>query len=106
MARRQHTLTTPVVIPSLDGSSFTCDLVRIVSANNDPLNKRYNVSAVGGCVDTEDEWESGPVGAGKNYSGADYDTLIGQATPAAMEDKIYQDLVADGQIGPGTQGNY
>jgi len=107
MARRQHLLTTTLSVDSSAGATNTYNLVRIVRWIEAPLDRDISL-----------DWEIGRVyqgnwdrvgnrhGGRKSYSGDDYDTLLSQSTPAAMEDKAYQDLVSDGVIGPGTQQDY
>lgn len=114
MARRQHTLTTPVSCPmGFTGSPLSCNLVRIYSFQLDPVNKSLVASAQGGCLDGESNWQFGGLSVNKSYRGAAFDTLMDLASAGAgekyinkIEDKIYQDLVTDGVIGAGTQGDY
>lgn len=114
MARREHSLTTPLNIDDATGSSTEFGLVRIVSMEDFPPQRKANVLWEFG-RDNGGSWEAaGSKHRGnKTYSGADYDTLHGLSSSGAseehmakVEDQIYQDLVSDGAIGSGTQQDY
>jgi hypothetical protein len=86
--------------------------VRIHSLRIDPFNKNLQASAHGGCL-SGGNWQFGGLAANKSYSGAAYDTLMDLASAGSgekyinkIEDKVYQDLVADGAIGAGTLSDY
>jgi hypothetical protein len=91
---------------------MSCDLVRINSLRIDPFNKSLTASAHGGCL-VGGNWQFGGLVANKSYNGAAYDTFMDLASAGSgekyinkIEDKVYQDLVAEGAIGAGTLGDY
>ena len=107
MARRQHLLNSSISVQDAAGTTTVYNLVRIVRWDESTLDRTASIY-----------WELGRINGGQwecpsslhmgvmSYSGSDYDDLLGQSTPAAMEDKVYSDLVMAAHIGAGTQGNY
>jgi hypothetical protein len=105
MARRQHTYTSGVEIKNAVGTGVTFNIVRIMRWNESPPNREVNIAWELGKIDEGDWVPSGQAGS-KSYTDSAYDTLLAISTSAGQEDQIYQDLVTDGVIAAGSQGNY
>jgi len=109
MARRQHDLgENAVSVDTAGGTPVSYDHVRLSRYINYPALRRLEAFWEIGRTDGSD-WvpSTAPGHSGlKVYEDSDYDTLIGESTPADLEDRIYLDLVSDGAILGGTQENY